>query len=73
MCNIRRVRLSKKAAYVDIEDELLYVVKKLPIDKFHYAEKFGNPDFINMVSSITSDRDFDDAWNAQEVDSKLIS
>ena len=51
MCNIRRVRLSKKVAYVDIEDELLYVVKKLPIDKFHYAEKFGNPDFVNMVSS----------------------
>lgn len=71
MCKITRVRVSDKNAYIDIEDEILFAVKKMPIDKFRYAEKFGNADFIERISIDTTDRDFNDACNAHEISSIL--
>ena len=67
MCSIVGARRGKKYMYIDIEDGDWFYVKKLSHSSFDYAVKFKNPDFLNMVSKNTSERDLSDAWDAKEV------
>ena len=66
MCEIIRKRKSGKRVYLDIIDGNMYAVKKLDLSAYEYAAGFNNPDFLNLVSQFTSDRDFSDAARAVE-------
>ena len=66
MCEIVRKRKSRKHVYLDIIDGDMYAVKKLDLSSYEYAARFNNPDFLNLASKSTSDRDFTDAALAIE-------
>lgn len=65
MCKIYDTRKSSKYVYISLDDEenKYYGVKKLPIEKFNWAKKFQNMNFLSAVSLPTkgSGRDEDDA------------
>lgn len=64
MCVIERIRKSKKNIYLTIDDGIYTSVKKLPIEKYEYAKQFNNPDFLDAVSTLTTERDLDDSLDA---------
>ena len=66
MCEIVRKRKSGKRVYLDIIDGDMYAVKKLDLSAYEYAAGFNNPDFLNLASQCTSDRDFNDASRSVE-------
>lgn len=68
MCKIYATRISNKYVYIFLEDEEndYFGVKKILIDKFLWAKKFKNVDFLCAVSLPTSvKRDEDDAMCAE--------
>ena len=67
MCAIKNIRQSKKNVYLTIDDGEYTSVKKLSIEKYKYAKQFNNPDFLNIVSEITTERDLNDALDAVAV------
>ena len=66
MCEIVRRRKSQKRVYLDIIDGDMYAVKKIDLPAYEYAAQFNDPDFLNLASRYTSDRDFSDAAQAIE-------
>ena len=63
MCEIVKLRKSKKNVYLHIVDGDMYSVKKMPIAKYEYAKCFGD-DFLNIVSTPTTERDLADSYRA---------
>lgn len=64
MCKIYSTRKSNKYVYISMEDEENDYggVKKIRIDKFLWAKKFKNVDFLCAVSLPTTvEKDEDDA------------
>ncbi len=67
MCKIYTTRISDKYVYISMEDEKTGCggVKKLTIEKFLWAKKFKNIDFLCAVAIPTTvERDEDDAMRA---------
>lgn len=67
MCKIYSTRMSDKYVYISMEDEERGYggAKKLRIDKFLWAKKFKNVDFLCAVSLPTTvEKDEDDVMIA---------
>lgn len=67
MCKIYDTRISDKYVYISMDDEDKNYggVKKLTIEKFLWAKKFKNMDFLCAVAVPTTvERDEDDAMRA---------
>ena len=64
MCMIEKVRRSSRNIYLTINEDDIISIKKLPIAKYEYAKQFGNSDFINAVSVLTTEKDIEDIFTA---------
>ena len=67
MCKIYETRKSSSMVYIELRDDDIgyWGVRKLPIDKFDFAKRFGNMQFLSAASIPThADKDEDDAMLA---------
>ena len=64
MCMIENIRRSSRNIYLTINEDDIISVKKLSIAKYEYAKQFGNSDFLNAVSTLTTERDIEDSYSA---------
>ena len=64
MCKIVEKRKSKNYVYLHVIDDDTYSVKKMKTDDYNFAAGFNNPDFLNMVSVLTTDKDIADSYYA---------
>jgi len=67
MCEIYGTRKSDKYVYLSMEDEKRRRggARKIPIDKFHWAKKFRNMEFLSAISLPTRvSKDEDDVMRA---------
>ena len=67
MCEIYGTRKSNKFVYLSLEDDERNWggARKIPVEKFEWAKKFRNMDFLSAVSLRTTvEKDEDDAMSA---------
>lgn len=67
MCEIYATRKSDKFVYLSLEDEERNRggARKIPVEKFEWAKKFRNMDFLSAISLPTKvAKDEDDAMRA---------
>lgn len=67
MCDIYFTRRSDKFVYLSLEDKERNWggARKIPVDKFDWAKKFHNMEFLSAISLPTNtDRDEDDVMRA---------